>query len=166
MKKILLVFFAFFLICLMAQAAFAQDTASPETESDDSLDFVVTAGRTREEAAKVSAQVTVITAEEIADSGATTVVDVLETAPGLRISRDASGMTYDVSMRGMSSVGGGASVLILVDGMRINPVKSNSFINWDTVNLSEIERIEILDGGASVQYGDNAKAGVINIITK
>jgi iron complex outermembrane receptor protein len=166
MKRIFPVFLAFLLVCLMAQIGFAQDAVSQEPEDDDSLDFVVTAGRTREEAAKVSAQVTVITAEEIAESGATTVVDVLETAPGVRISRDASGMTYDVSMRGMSSVTGGASVLILVDGMRINPVKGTSFINWDAVNLSEIERIEILDGGASVQYGDNAKAGVINIITK
>jgi iron complex outermembrane receptor protein len=166
MKRIFPVFLALFLLCLMTQIGFAQDAVSQEPEGGDSLDFVVTAGRTREEAAKVSAQVTVITAEEIAESGATTVVDVLETAPGVRISRDASGMTYDVSMRGMSSVTGGGSVLILVDGMRINPVKGTSFINWDTVNLSEIERIEILDGGASVQYGDNAKAGVINIITK
>jgi iron complex outermembrane receptor protein len=173
MKRI----FSVFLICAVLQIAaaqensgagdlVAQDAVSSESGSDDSLDFVVTAGRTREEAKKVSAQVTVITAEEIAESGATSVVNVLETVPGVRISRDAAGMTYDVSMRGMSSVGGGASVLILVDGMRINPVKSNAFINWDAVNLSEIERIEILDGGASVQYGDNAKAGVINIITK
>jgi outer membrane receptor protein involved in Fe transport len=39
-------------------------------------------------------------------------------------------------------------------------------LNWDSINLSEIERIEVLDGGASVQYGDNASAGVVNIITK
>jgi iron complex outermembrane receptor protein len=173
MKRIFSVFFVCTVLQIAAaqensgaESSFAQDTVSPETGSGDSLDFIVTAGRTREEAAKVSAQVTVITAEEIAESGATTVVDVLETAPGVRISRDAAGMTYDVSMRGMSSVGGGASVLVLVDGVRINPIKSNAFINWDTVNPSEIERIEILDGGASVQYGDNAKAGVINIITK
>jgi iron complex outermembrane receptor protein len=162
MKKIISVI----LVCFILEAATAQNAVPPEAEGGDSLDFVVTAGRTREEAAKVSAQMTVITAEDIAESGATTVVDVLETAPGVRISRDASGMTYDVSMRGMSSVTGGASVLILVDGMRINPVKGTAFINWDAVNLSEVERIEILDGGASVQYGDNAKAGVINIITK
>jgi iron complex outermembrane receptor protein len=50
--------------------------------------------------------------------------------------------------------------------MRISPSNSRGLTNWDSVNLSEVERIEVLDGGASVQYGDNAKAGVINIITK
>ena len=69
MKKLVL----FLLIGGVLQAVCAQDAASPEAE-DDSLDFVVTAGRTREEAAKVSAQVTVITAEDIAESWATSVI--------------------------------------------------------------------------------------------
>jgi iron complex outermembrane receptor protein len=50
--------------------------------------------------------------------------------------------------------------------MRLSPIEARSAASWDTINLSEVERIEVLDGGASVQYGDNAQAGVINIITK
>jgi iron complex outermembrane receptor protein len=50
--------------------------------------------------------------------------------------------------------------------MRLNPIQNMGHLNWETINLSEVERIEVLDGGASVQYGDNAQAGVINIITK
>jgi iron complex outermembrane receptor protein len=50
--------------------------------------------------------------------------------------------------------------------MRLNPIEGTSPVNWDSINLSDVERIEILDGGASVQYGDSAMAGVINIITK
>jgi iron complex outermembrane receptor protein len=69
-------------------------------------------------------------------------------------------------MRGISNNAARGKVLIIIDGMRLSPIEGRSALNWDSVNLSEVERIEVLDGGASVQYGDNAAAGVINIITK
>jgi iron complex outermembrane receptor protein len=151
MKKLVWVL----LIGGVLQAAFAQDAAST-SESEDYLNFVVTAGRTREEAAKVSAQVTVITAEDIAESGATSVTDLLKNVPGISLNRDTTGAGVSVSARGFSSVDGRKKVLILVDGMRFNTLESKTQMAWDTINLSEVERIEVLDGGASVQYGDNA----------
>jgi iron complex outermembrane receptor protein len=162
MKKV------FLMLCVgtIFQIAFAQETSTSDNKADESLDFVVTAGRTPEDANKVAGQVTVITAEDIAASGATTIVDVLETVPGIRIAKDRSGAGADISMRGISSDAGRSKVLIIVDGMRLNPVQSRSIINWGAINLSEVERIEVLDGGASVQYGDTAQVGVINIITK
>jgi iron complex outermembrane receptor protein len=165
MKKLVL----FLLIGGVLQAAFARDDDAdygPIVEAETALDFVVTAGRTREEAAKVSAQVTVITAEDIAGSGATSVTDLLNTVPGMSLNRDETGAGFSVSARGYSSVDGRKKVLILVDGMRFNTLEGKTQVAWDAINLSEIERIEVLDGGASVQYGDNAQAGVINIITK
>jgi iron complex outermembrane receptor protein len=165
MKKKL---FSILLLAFVFQAVFAQeDGAVPPTEEpDDSLDFVITASRTREEANKVAGQVTVITAEDIAASGATTVTDVLQTVPGIRIARDNSGAGLDVSMRGITSDQARGKILVIVDGMRLNPVEGTTTVNWGSINLSDIERIEVLDGGASVQYGDNAQVGVINIITK
>jgi iron complex outermembrane receptor protein len=162
MKKVFLVLF----IGAVLQTAFAQEKAAPDNVADESLDFVVTAGRTPEAANKVAGQVTVITADDIAASGASTIVDVLETVPGIRFARDRSGVSPDISMRGISSDYGRGKVLVIVDGMRLNLVQKTSPLNWDAINLSEIERIEVLDGGASVQYGDNAQVGVINIITK
>jgi iron complex outermembrane receptor protein len=161
MKKLFLVF----LVITVLQAAFAQENPG-SNESGESLDFVVTAARTREEANRVSGQVTVITADDIAESGASTIVDILETVPGVRLARDRSGGSVDITMRGISSDYGRGKVLIIVDGMRLNPNQRTATVNWDTINLSEVERIEVLDGGASVQYGDNAQVGVINIITK
>jgi iron complex outermembrane receptor protein len=159
MKKL----FSVFLACFMLQHAFAQEGGG---EPDDSLDFTVTAGRTREETSKVSGQVTVITAEDIAKSGASSIVEVLETVPGIRFAQDRSGVSKDITMRGVSSDYGRGKVLVIVDGMRLNPAHTRAMLNWDAVNLSDVERIEVLDGGASVQYGDNAQAGIINIITK
>jgi iron complex outermembrane receptor protein len=165
MRKI----FSVFLACMVTTAAFVQETPDSNAstqETGESLDFVITAGRTPEEAAKVAGQVTVITADDIAESGATSVVDVLQTVPGIRVARDRLGTGFDLSMRGVSSDSGRGKVLVIVDGMRLNPIQALGTLNWDTINLSEIERIEVLDGGASVQYGDNASAGVVNIITK
>jgi iron complex outermembrane receptor protein len=162
MKKFFLILFA----GAVLQAAFAQEVPAPDKEADESLDFVVTAGRTSEAVSKVAGQVTVITADDIAESGATNVTELLETVPGIRLARAKNGSGVDVSMRGVASDYGNGKVLIIVDGMRLNPTQSRVTVNWDAINLSEIERIEVLDGGASVQYGDNAEAGVINIITK
>jgi iron complex outermembrane receptor protein len=164
MKKLFLVL----LTGIVLQTAFTQETpdsTSSAQESDESLDFVITAGRTPEAANKVSSQVTVITADDIAESGATTVVDVLQRVPGIRFTTNQTG-TGGISMRGISGHTGHGKVLVIVDGMRLNPIDTYGEVNWDVINLSEIERIEVLDGGASVQYGDNAQAGVINIITK
>jgi iron complex outermembrane receptor protein len=160
--------FSILLLALVLQAVSAQEggAAPPDEGPDDSLDFVVTASRTPEAVNKASGQVTVITAEDIAASGATMVTDVLQTVPGIRIARDSSGAGLDVSMRGITSDQARGKVLVIVDGMRLNPIEGTTPVNWGAINLSDIERIEILDGGASVQYGDNAQAGVINIITK
>jgi iron complex outermembrane receptor protein len=162
MKKLFLILFA----SAVLQAVFSQETPALGNDADEFLDFTVTASRTREAVNTVSGQVTVITAEDIAASGATNVTELLETVPGIRLARDRNGNGIDVSMRGISSDYGNGKVLIIVDGMRLNPTQSRVTVNWDVINLSEIERIEVLDGGASVQYGDNAQAGVINIITK
>ncbi|MDR1147038.1 MAG: TonB-dependent receptor [Spirochaetaceae bacterium] len=164
MKKLVLIL----LTGAVLQSVFAQDAVSKSEGGggDESLDFVVTAGRTPEAAAKVSGQLTVITADDIAKSGATTITDVLETVPGIRLATAFAGGGVDISMRGISSESGREKVLVIVDGMRLNPIQKMGHLSWETINLSEIERIEVLDGGASVQYGDNASAGVINIITK
>ncbi|MDR0662954.1 MAG: TonB-dependent receptor plug domain-containing protein, partial [Spirochaetaceae bacterium] len=94
MKKLILVLLGIVIL----QIAFTQET-SDANERGESLDFVVTAARTREEAAKVSGQVTVITADDIANSGASTITEVLETVPGLRLAKDRSGVSTDISMR-------------------------------------------------------------------
>jgi iron complex outermembrane receptor protein len=158
-------FFSIILTCFVLQAAFAQENGSA-AEPDESLDFVITAGRTLEAVNTVPGQVTVITAEDIAASGATNVTELLEAVPGIRLARDRNGNGFDVSMRGISSDYGNRKVLVIVDGMRLNHTDTKISVNWSAINLSEIERIEVLDGGASVQYGDNAQVGVINIITK
>ncbi|MDR2313400.1 MAG: TonB-dependent receptor [Spirochaetaceae bacterium] len=151
------VLFLVWILCLGSVPLFAAD--------DEELSFVVTAGRTPEEADAVPALVTVITAEDIAASGASGLVQVLERVPGLRFTGATSGPgSESVSMRGFGENSYGR-VLVLVDGNRLNNPDMKG-INWNAVPLADIERIEVLDGAAGVRYGNNAVGGVINIITK
>ena len=58
-----------------------------------------------------------------------------------------------------------SNALILVDGRRANEIDISG-VDWAQLPLSSIEKIEIIKGGASVIYGDNATGGVINLMTK
>ncbi|MCL2380464.1 MAG: TonB-dependent receptor [Treponema sp.] len=162
--------FRFFSLFLLAGGLLCPLWAQSFDEGDF-LDFgeagglVVVAGRTPEPADTVAAQVTVITAEDIAASGAASVTEALGRAVGVRFSGAMAGAgSEEISMRGFGDNAHGR-VLVLVDGNRINrPDMAGT--NWNAIPLSDIERIEILDGSASVQYGNHAVGGVINIITR
>ncbi len=114
----------------------------------------------------VATQITVIDAEQIRISGATTITEVLRTQAGIQI-QDADGSggrNVTVAMRGFS-VTAANNTLILVDGRRLNnPSLAGPALN--TVALKDIERVEIIQGSAGVLYGDQAVGGVINVITR
>lgn len=144
-------------------AVLAQDGAAPEFTRMD--DLVVTASRVEERGETVPANVTVITAEDFEDTTATTVPDVLRSVAGVTVSGWlGTGRQTSVDIRSFGETAG-ANTLVLVDGRRINP-PDLSGLDWTTIPLERIERIEVVRGLGSVMYGDFASAGVINIITR
>jgi len=127
---------------------------------------VVTATRFEESRADRPVNLSVITAQDIRNSPARTVPDLLSEQAGIII-HDFFGnnaTTTTVDMRGFG-ITGGQNTLILVDGRRIVDIDLSG-VQWSAVPLSAIERIEIVRGGGSVLYGEGATAGVINIITR
>lgn len=126
---------------------------------------VVTASRTAKDVKKVPANVTIITAEQISDSGAASIVEVLENQANIHV-RTFSGnpAQAQIDLRGFGENGFGRT-LVLLDGRRLNRLDMQS-INWTQLPLDQIERIEVVRGSSSVLYGDAAVAGVIHIITK
>ncbi len=144
------------LVVLMAGTVGAEETIKLK-------DVVVTATRAEEEIEKISSNVTVITQEKIEKSTATTVQDLLRNEEGLII-RDlyGTGTKSTVDMRGF---GRGINTTVLIDGKKVNNIDLSG-VDWNLIPLENVERIEIVRGGGSVLYGDNAIAGVINIITK
>lgn len=154
MKKIL---FAIIMMVAASLPAWAEEKAISVDE------VVVTATRTEEDIEKISANVTVITQEEIKKSTAITVQDLLKSEEGL-IVRDlyGTGTKSVVDSRGFAK---GVNTVVLIDGRRINQIDSGA-VDWNLIPLENVERIEIIRGSESVLYGDNALAGAINIITK
>ncbi|MCS7150881.1 MAG: TonB-dependent receptor [Endomicrobia bacterium] len=109
--------------------------------------------------------VTVITAEEIQNSGVYTVGELLRRVSGVVV-RD---FYYDSPYASIDLRGFGESAaqncVVLIDGRRLNNIDMSN-VDINQISLAHIERIEIFKGGASVLYGDGAVGGVINIITK
>lgn len=127
-------------------------------------DVVVTATRTQEEVKAVPQTVEVITKEDIEQLGATDIYSALRLATNVDVT--SAGMAgHNVMIRGMST----NHTLILIDGKRFAGEDTSATQNvyaLGRLSLSNIERIEIVRGSASAQYGSDALGGVINIITK
>ncbi len=151
--------FVFTLSPVLAQSA------PPEKPSTTMDEVVVMATRDRQEIRKIPANITVITAQDITDSGATNIAEVLTGLDGIYV-RSTSGNAAQaaVDMRGFGENGFGRT-LVTLDGRRLNRPDMAS-VNWLEIPLSEIERIEVARGAGSVLYGDAAIAGTINIVTK
>lgn len=137
-------------------------------QAEESLpEILVTASRFEENSNHVPANIKVITREEIENSSSNNIPEVLSQLGGLVVSNNSSeqlGLGASVDMGGYGA-NANSTTLILLDGQRLNPIDSSS-VSWESIPLGSVQRIEILRGGASVQYGNGAVGGVINIITK
>ncbi len=141
-------------------------TSAEEKEKVPILrEVVVTATRQEEEIRKIPANVTVITGEDIENSNAKNVADLLRSEEGIVV-RDllGNGKNAQVDMRGFGETGP-FNTLVMVDGRRVNEIDLSG-VDWTQIPLDQIQRIEIVRGTGTVLYGDNAVGGVINIITK
>ncbi|MEN9862587.1 MAG: hypothetical protein RLZZ601_351 [Pseudomonadota bacterium] len=150
------------LVALFCGAAISFSAAAQDSQST----VIVSGSRFQENLNEVPANVKVITRDEIANSSSNSIPEVLSQIGGLNV-RYASGnplnLDASVDMGGYGATAN-STTLILVDGQRLNPIDSGT-VNWESVPIDSIERIEVLQGGASVQYGNGAVGGVINIIT-
>jgi iron complex outermembrane receptor protein len=135
--------------------------ASPATLPE----VVVTGSRIEQQVRKIPANVSVITPADIQNTNAKTAADLLRGEEGIVV-RDplGNGNTAAVDLRGFGETAT-QNVLVLVDGRRVNEVDLSA-VDWAQIPIEQIERIEIVRGSGTVLYGDNATAGVINIITK
>lgn len=104
--------------------------------------------------------VTIIDRKKIDAIGAVSLKDVLTNEMGVRLSQD-NVLGSSMTLQGVS----GENVKILIDGVPVVG-RLNGNVDLSQINLQTIERIEIIEGPLSVNYGTNALAGVINLISK
>ena len=142
---------------------------SPLLASETSInanDVIVTASRVHEDIKNISANVLVITREDIQEINSTSIPQILSQLGGIKISGISPGQFNLGSTVDMGSYGEAASsnTLVLINGQRITPIDSSAPA-WEMIPVESIERIEITKGGAGVQYGNGATGGAINIVT-
>ena len=139
--------------------------AQVDRSADQTLGaVVVTASRSETRLQDMPLHTTVITQDEIRNSPAQSLDQVLRNVPGLLVpgtpayTTDPTG--HNIKFRGMDK-----KVLVLVDGI---PVHDPFFttIQWFKIPLSTVERVEVIRGGGSSLWGNLAVGGVINIVSK
>jgi outer membrane receptor for ferrienterochelin and colicins len=134
--------------------------SSTEGEDVHALDaIVVTGSRTERPLGEAPVATEVISREEIDESGAQNVGELLEERPGVQIDRGFAGAAP--RLQGLPA----DYTLVLVDGVR-QPGRIDGVIDLDRFSIEDIERVEIVRGSSSALYGSDAIAGVINIITR
>lgn len=122
--------------------------------------MVVTASRGEEEQGESPASVAVLGGKELVARNVTTIDEALPYVPGVTFNND------DIAIRGSTGVanGVGSRVLILLDG---HPVLTGDGgeVDFESIPLLDLERVEVVKGAYSALYGSNALGGVVNLIT-
>ncbi|GAA4230831.1 hypothetical protein GCM10022291_01920 [Postechiella marina] len=137
------------------------------------IDVVVTASKRPEDLFETPLSTTIISKEEINNSGVTSIPEALRLSQGL-IVREITPGNYDIHIRGYDDItknvyltlSYNTTILVMIDNRIVYSYFSGGTF-WETlpVDLNDVERIEVVRGPASALYGPNAVTGVINIIT-
>ena len=141
-------------------SAFAQ-----ENEQEFTLDpMVITATRTEKRDVDVPASTTILSNQDLKNTGAQNLQVALGRVPGLVYKTFAPGggamgtMANEIAIRGVSN-----GTLVMLNGTPMN-LRGKYYL--DAIPVENVERVEIVKGSAGVLYGSEAMGGVINIITK
>ena len=149
-----------------AQNPLAQHRDLTQESLEDLMSVEVTSVSKKEQKlSRTASAVFVITPEDIRQSGATNIPDLLRMVPGMDVAQ-INGNTWAISARGLNGQFAN-ELLVMIDGRNVySPTSGGVF--WDTldVTLENIERIEIIRGPGATVWGGNAVNGVVNIIRK
>jgi len=153
---------AFALLSLMNFATQADDNPVVDTTAVRHLNLnevQINASRVNAKMKDLSQKIEVITRRVIESTPAVDMGELLKKTAGVDIIQ-YPGISSAVSMRGFAPSTSNKYNVILIDG------KPSGTSNIATIDMSNVERVEILKGPFSAQYGSSAMAGVINIVTK
>ncbi len=152
-------------ITLTLAAVISAGFTTTAIAAEDVPTVVVSAARSQQSTVTIPTNIHVVTREEIAATGATSVTEVLNTIGGVHI-QDLFGDNSQtkIQMRGFGDTAV-SNVLVIVDGRRLNNIDLSG-PDLSSISLKDIEQIEVIQGSAGVLYGDQAVAGVINIVTR
>ena len=134
---------------------------------------IVTSTRTGIAPEDATTYVTVLTGQDIKQSPQLVLDDLLRQVTGFNTFRRSSSIVTapaddpeaeGVTLRGVGP-GGASRALVMLDGIPVNDA-FGGWLYWDEIPLNSIDRIEVVEGGGSNLWGNEAEGGVINIISK
>ncbi|RLM49155.1 TonB-dependent receptor, partial [Halobellus sp. Atlit-31R] len=153
-------------LAITSMTAFAQ---SEPVSVDSTQKVEVTGSRIKRAAAEGALPITVVTREQLEDSGAVTIAEFIRTSTfsstgQFRPQSGSSAQAWSgANLRGLGS----SRTLVLVDGRRVAKAPNvGDAADMNSIPMAAVERIEILTDGASAIYGSEAIGGVINIILR
>ncbi len=145
---------------LSSSLVLAQTSATPELK-----EVVVKASRISGPRESQPFGTSVITAQDIQNSGAVNITDAIVRILGVVGRQDFyGGGEYNLDLRGFGQ-GAGSNQVVVVDGLRINEADLSS-TRLAGIPIESVQQIEVIRGSGSVLYGEGAAAGVIIITTK
>ena len=155
------------LTAIAVSCAFCGNVVAQDNETDESV-VTITGSRIKRQQLVSSSPVTVLDREAIAQSGVSSVGELLVElpsvvgSPGTPRSGGNNNGIATVRLRGLSS----NNTLVLVNGRRVSTRGVSSAVDLETIPFDAVERVEVLKDGASAVYGSDAIAGVVNIIMR
>lgn len=156
--------------CAVIPALFLHAATFARTEVADTAlilhEVVVTGSRTERPVTQSPGSISIVTPVLLRNSPAQSVDDILTMISGVNTTRSdgLSTMHTNVSIRGLAGDEQGRT-LVLFDGIPIN-TSDGGTVNWNSIHMDNVQRIEVFKGPGSSLYGNNAMGGVINIISK
>ncbi len=158
------------LILFSAFTAFQNNSIAQEDEKyyelsiEDLLNIQVSvASKTEMTPRESPGIISIITEEEIQNSGARDLIDLLRMIPGFEFGSDVQGVV-GLGLRGVWGHEG--KILLMMDGLELNELSFSTTQYGNHYPVDQIKRIEIIRGPGSAIYGGFAELGVINIITR
>lgn len=153
-----------YILALLSAGALCATETEDKTPVQTLDSITVQSTRTNTELKKTGRSITIIDRQTIENQQVNNLTDVLRQVPGITLKEDGAHSTSTgVFIRGLDK----GHTKVLINGIPVqDPSGTQVFPILNSINLSDVERIEVIRGAASTLYGSNAMGGVINIITK
>jgi hemoglobin/transferrin/lactoferrin receptor protein len=150
------------LLPLTALSLYGAEPTQPKTP-EEIPEMVITATRSQTDLKKLPAQVRTLDSEEMRERQVRTLPEALRELPGVNVQKTSNGQGSPY-IRGFT----GFRNLALIDGVRFNNSIFREGPNqyWNTIDAYAIDRMELVPGQGSVQYGSDAIGGTLNMFTK
>ncbi|NWF89504.1 MAG: TonB-dependent receptor [Ignavibacteriaceae bacterium] len=132
-----------------------------EKEAVETEQVIITANKYEQDVSELPVSAAVISTEKLLRKNFTNLEDAMRYVPGVSMT------SYQISIRGSSgySRGAGTRVLLAYDGIPFYTGDTGEII-WESIPVTQLERVEVIKGASSSLYGSAAIGGVVNVVTK